>query len=48
MPRLAFNEVLGHSLPRPDVLQLAEHLEIKTFIRQMHKPLASEPTAAAS
>ena len=48
MPRQAFNEVLGHSLPRPDVLQLAEHLEIKTSIRQMHKPLASEPTAAAA
>ena len=36
MPRLAFNEVLGHSLPRPDVLQLAEHLgfEIKFNIEE--------------
>ena len=48
MPRLAFNEVLGHSLPRPDDLQPAEHLEIKTSIQQMHEPLASEPTAAAA
>ena len=48
MPRLAFNEVLGRSVPRTDFLQLAEYLEIKTSIREMHKPLASEPTAAAA
>ena len=48
MPRLAFNEVLGRSLPRHDILQLAEQLGIKTSIRQRHKPLASEPTAAAA
>jgi len=46
MPRLAFNEVLGRSIPRTDFLQLAEYLEVKTSIRQTHNPLTSEPTAA--
>lgn len=41
MPRLAFNEVLGRSVPRTDFLQLAEYLETKTSIRQKHKPLAT-------
>ena len=41
MPRLAFNEVIGRSVPRTDFLQLAEYLETKTSIRQKHKPLAT-------
>ena len=45
---LTFNDVLGRSVPCTDFLQLAEGLEIKTSIRTMHKPLASEPTVAAA
>ena len=41
-------EVLGRNVPRTDFLQLAEYMEVKTSIRQMHKPLASESTAAAA
>ena len=48
MSRLAFNDVLGRSVPCNDFLQLAEGLEIKTSIRTMHKPVASEPTVAAA
>ena len=48
MPRLAFNDVLGRSVPCTDFLQLAESLEINTSIRTMHKTVASEPTVAAA
>ena len=48
MPRQTFNHVLRRSVPSTGFLQLAENLEIKTSIRTMHKPLASEPTVAAA
>ena len=48
MSRLAFNDVLGRSVPCNDFLQLAEGLEIKTSVRTMHKPVASESTIAAA
>ena len=48
MPRLAFHEVFGRSIPRSDCLQQKEHLEDKTSVRGMHKPSASEPASAAT
>lgn len=38
-PRLAFNEILGRSVPRTDFLQLAEYLENRTSIKDQ-KPSA--------